>query len=78
MAVVEYWEKKFKIPADHLSAVGHADGVPLRSNDTPAGRAANRRVEFNIRIPEEMLKANTFGELKQLLENPAVKKDSAK
>ena len=49
VAVVEYWIKKFKIKPERLSAVGYADGMPLASNDTPAGRARNRRVEFKIR-----------------------------
>lgn len=33
------------VTADRLSAVGHADTVPVASNTTPTGRAANRRVE---------------------------------
>jgi len=71
VAVVEYWINKFKIPPDHLSAVGHADGKPLKPNDTAAGRAANRRVEFEIRMPEVDTRANTFRELKELLQEGA-------
>jgi chemotaxis protein MotB len=48
VAVVEYWSKNFKIKPGRLSAVGYADGLPLASNDTPVGRARNRRVEFKI------------------------------
>ncbi len=49
VAVVEYWEKNFKIKPGRLSAIGYADGIPLASNDTPEGRVRNRRVEFKIR-----------------------------
>jgi hypothetical protein len=34
----------------HLEANGYGPDVPLASNDTPAGRASNRRVEFVLRI----------------------------
>ncbi|MFC4278465.1 OmpA/MotB family protein [Achromobacter aloeverae] len=33
-----------------LRAIGYADTKPLETNDTPAGRAANRRVELIMRI----------------------------
>lgn len=36
-----------------LRAVGYADTKPLESNDTQAGRAANRRVELIMRIVPE-------------------------
>lgn len=49
VAVVEHWEKKFAIPAARLSAVGHAAGKPVASNNNEEGRAKNRRVEFLIR-----------------------------
>lgn len=47
--IVEYWTDRLKMPAEKLSASGLADGRPLASNDTVAGRAKNRRVEFKIR-----------------------------
>ncbi len=34
------------VPAQRLRAIGHADTVPVTSNATQVGRAANRRVEF--------------------------------
>ena len=34
------------VPAQRLRAIGHADSVPVASNTTQVGRAANRRVEF--------------------------------
>ncbi|ARP90695.1 hypothetical protein CAL14_10625 [Bordetella genomosp. 9] len=38
------------VDPQRLRAVGYADTKPLESNDTPAGRAANRRVELIMRI----------------------------
>lgn len=46
VAVVEYWQSKFKIPSSQLIAAGLADGKPIISNITEEGRAKNRRVEF--------------------------------
>jgi type VI secretion system protein ImpK len=39
------------VPAARLSAEGRADGEPIASNDTPADRARNRRVEITL-IPD--------------------------
>lgn len=36
------------VAADRLSAVGHGSAKPVDSNDTAAGRANNRRVEFKV------------------------------
>lgn len=36
------------MPADKLRAIGYADSKPVASNDTPEGRAANRRVALTI------------------------------
>lgn len=47
--VVEYLSGKFKIPPNKLSAAGYAEGQPLADNESPQGRAKNRRVEFKIR-----------------------------
>jgi chemotaxis protein MotB len=40
------------LPADRVSAAGYGDAKPLRSNDTPEGRAYNRRVDILIRFDE--------------------------
>jgi len=64
VAVVEYWAEKFKIPTHRMAAIGYADGIPLAGNDTPEGRAKNRRVEFKIELPQTAL---TFKGLKELL-----------
>ncbi|MDR5898707.1 OmpA family protein [Halomonas vilamensis] len=37
--------------ASRMRAVGYADTQPMESNDTPEGRAANRRVELLLRQP---------------------------
>lgn len=39
------------VSKDRLRAIGYADTQPLESNDSPAGRAANRRVELLIKQP---------------------------
>jgi chemotaxis protein MotB len=36
------------IPADRLSAAGYAEFHPVASNDTPEGRAQNRRVDLVV------------------------------
>jgi chemotaxis protein MotB len=41
------------VDPQRLRAVGYADTKPLESNDTPAGKAANRRVELIMRIVPE-------------------------
>ncbi|OLO11534.1 hypothetical protein BTW10_09170 [Chromohalobacter japonicus] len=40
------------LDSDELRAVGYADTHPLKSNTTPEGRAANRRVELVLHEPE--------------------------
>jgi chemotaxis protein MotB len=52
--VVEFWLANFDIPAENLAAAGFADGQPIVSNETPDGRAKNRRVEFFIRTVRDM------------------------
>jgi chemotaxis protein MotB len=41
------------IPKERLSATGFGDAKPARPNDTPEGRAYNRRVEILIRFDAE-------------------------
>lgn len=38
------------IDPDRVSAVGYGEAEPIASNDTPAGRAQNRRVEARIQV----------------------------
>ena len=42
------------IPAYRLHATGHADTRPITGNDTPEGRAKNRRVEFIVEMGPEL------------------------
>ncbi len=44
------------IDAARLTTVGYGELRPISTNDTDAGRSANRRVEINIRANEELLK----------------------
>ncbi len=46
-SVVAYLTKK-GVEAGRLEAIGHGDAKPLEDNKTAKGKAANRRVEFNI------------------------------
>lgn len=39
------------IAATRMKAIGYADTAPLADNDSPAGRAANRRVEIILEAP---------------------------
>ncbi|WP_307719417.1 OmpA family protein [Massilia cavernae] len=43
------------VPPARLTALGHAANVPIALNDTPEGRARNRRVAVTIlsALPEE-------------------------
>lgn len=65
VAVVEFWEDKFKIPSHRMSAIGSSDGQPMASNDNADGRARNRRVEFKIKLSQSAL---TFKGLKDILD----------
>jgi len=44
----EYFINKERINPQQISVVGYAEYKPLESNDTPEGRAANRRVDIVI------------------------------
>jgi chemotaxis protein MotB len=46
--VVRALTERFHIPPGKLSASGYGDSRPKTSNDTPAGRARNRRVDIVI------------------------------
>jgi len=46
--VVRYFIEKAQIPPQRLSASGYAEFRPVAPNDTPEGRALNRRIEIII------------------------------
>jgi chemotaxis protein MotB len=43
------------VQPDRLSAIGFADTHPIASNDTPTGRAENRRTDLELHLPASML-----------------------
>ncbi len=46
-SVLKYFMEQGVAP-EKLSAVGYGEFKPVRSNDSPEGRSANRRIEVNI------------------------------
>jgi len=48
VTVVRAFFEQHGVPADHLTAVGHADSRPVADNLTPENRAKNRRVEIVV------------------------------
>ena len=47
-SVVRILQKKYGIPPAHMTAAGRSEYVPVTTNDTPEGRAANRRTRIVI------------------------------
>ena len=56
-AVSAYLTSQFGVQAFRISAVGYGETRPIANNDTPEGRARNRRIE--IRIEPQLPSANT-------------------
>jgi chemotaxis protein MotB len=52
VAVVRHLSGPGGIPSERLSAVGFADNLPVASNQTPEGRALNRRIEIVLLSPD--------------------------
>lgn len=48
IAVLDTLCGDFHLPYERFSVVGRADTVPIDTNDTPEGRARNRRVDVVI------------------------------
>jgi chemotaxis protein MotB len=50
-AIVSYMIEKFGFEPNRLSAAGYAEYRPMAANDTPEGRARNRRVDIVVVNP---------------------------
>ena len=48
IAMMELLSDHFGVPPQRMAIAGYADTAPLDSNDTPEGRAHNRRVDIVI------------------------------
>jgi len=48
IAIMEVLSSRFEIASQRLAIAGYADTVPVADNDTPEGRARNRRVDLVI------------------------------
>lgn len=48
IAIMEVMSSRFAIDTQRLAIAGYADTVPVAGNDTPEGRARNRRVDLVI------------------------------
>jgi chemotaxis protein MotB len=48
IAIMEVMSSRFEISPQRLAIAGYADTVPVADNDTPEGRARNRRVDLVI------------------------------
>lgn len=53
VTVLEYFIDETDIPPGKYTAVGYSEYHPVASNDTPEGRARNRRVDFVIEGVDE-------------------------
>lgn len=53
VGVLKYLIEEFAYPADLLSAAGYSHYKPIASNDTPQGRALNRRVDMVLTMKKK-------------------------
>lgn len=53
MAVATYFIEQGKVPPSKIAVTGYGDLLPIGDNNTPKGRALNRRVELIFRPIEE-------------------------
>ena len=50
--IVHYLQDKVGVPGDHLATCGYSEYQPVAENETPEGRAENRRTEI-VLVPYE-------------------------
>lgn len=48
VSMLEHFSASFGIPAERMAVAGFADTAPVADNDTPEGRARNRRVDIVV------------------------------
>lgn len=46
--IIKYLTSEYKLPPGRLSAVGYGEYMPIGENDSPQGRAKNRRVDIIV------------------------------
>lgn len=46
--IIKYLTNEYKLPPGRLSAVGYGEYMPIGENDSPQGRAKNRRVDIIV------------------------------
>jgi len=54
VSVMRFYTKGEFLPLERMAAVGYGASNPLASNETPEGRAKNRRVDFVLRANSTM------------------------
>jgi chemotaxis protein MotB len=62
---------QFGLPASHLSAAGYGEFHPVSGNDTPAGRAQNRRLDIVILTPFQPMQGNAQGSTQEIRPAPS-------
>ena len=62
---------QFKLSASHLSAAGYREFHPVSGNDTPAGRAQNRRLDIVILTPFQPVQGNAQGSTQEIRPAPS-------
>jgi DNA-binding response OmpR family regulator/outer membrane protein OmpA-like peptidoglycan-associated protein len=63
---------RYSFPPQRLSAAGYAEYHPIASNDTPQGRAQNRRVDVVI-LSEHIVGTNTLADAKPSKPSAAIR-----
>ena len=70
VSVVRYLNHEFAYPSELTSVAGYADAHPLDDNDTPEGRAKNRRVDIVV-FAEPLLRGSEANPQPAPVEAPA-------